>query len=56
MGQGRINMKFLQEIQTMIAEEVRAHIQTEMMSRSQMQSSTNMSVASALSEQVLPAK
>jgi hypothetical protein len=30
MGQGRINMKFLQEIQSMIADEVKAHLQNEM--------------------------
>ena len=30
MGQGKINMQFLQEIQSMIADEVKAHLQSEM--------------------------
>ena len=30
MGQGKINMQFLQEIQSMIADEVKAHLQNEM--------------------------
>lgn len=35
MGQGRINMKFLKDIQSMIADEVKSHIQSEM-SKSQL--------------------
>jgi len=44
MGQGKINMKFLQEIQSMIADEVKAHIQSEM-SKSQLSVSMSQSQA-----------
>lgn len=44
MGQGKINMQFLQEIQSMIAEEVKAHIQNEM-SKSQLSVSMSQSQA-----------
>lgn len=42
MGQGKINMQFLQEIQSMIADEVKAHLQSEM-SRSQLSVSMSQS-------------
>jgi RecJ-like exonuclease len=42
MGQGKINMQFLQEIQSMIADEVKAHIQSEM-SKSQLSVSMSQS-------------
>jgi hypothetical protein len=44
MGQGKINMQFLQEIQSMIADEVKAHIQSEM-SKSQLSVSMSQSQA-----------
>lgn len=45
MGQGKINMQFLQEIQSMIADEVKAHLQNEV-SRSQLSVSMSQSDAS----------